>query len=250
MRKELFYNPRLLLERIAEASMLRRRFARLKGTVAEGLLLSQISSLEFLETMRESFDIKTIYDIGANEGTWSRLAKAVLPESDIHSFEPLKRYQAEFKKNTAGMKKITLHPVGAGSVTKEAPMNVVGHSSSFLEVTQTLIDQYDQKYEGNETVMMVSLDEYVRSNQLPLPDLIKLDVEGYEMEALKGGLKCMDHCRALILEVSFIERHVGQPLFPEITNFLYQHNFHIKAFAVDMPRGKEVVSTDIFYARR
>src|ERR1700722_2955050 len=95
MRLELLYNPRLLCERLAIESVRRRRLAALKDTQAAGLALGHIDTLELVELAGQA-GINVIYDIGANVGTWSLLAKALIPAARIHAFEPLAKHQAQF----------------------------------------------------------------------------------------------------------------------------------------------------------
>ena len=96
MRLELIYNPRLLCERLAEISLARRRLAKLRGTVAAGLTTGHIDSLELLELLRPN-PPQVIYDVGANVGTWTLLAKALYPAAQIHAFEPLSMHTEKFR---------------------------------------------------------------------------------------------------------------------------------------------------------
>lgn len=251
MRKELFYNPRLLLERIAEESLKRRRYVKLKGTAASHLALSQITSLEFLEIAKQNHKIKVIYDIGANRGTWSLMANDIIPDAIIHAFEPLNRFHPLFVKNTQNIKNVHLHKVAAGSENKQQMINFAGDASSFYELGDLLPSMFPSiKKEGEEKVSMIKLDDFIEKNNIPYPDLMKLDVEGYELESLKGGTRCMSHCSYLILEVSFTERHIGQPLFHDILHFLAQHNYYLYAFPVDMHRGMKIHWTDVLFERK
>ncbi len=248
MRKELFYNPRLLIERIAEESLDKRRMAKLKGTVASDLTLTHITSMEFIEMAQKNTLIKTIYDLGANAGTWTKLAKAIIPDSTVHAFEPIPLYQDEYLGSTKGLSNTTLHKVGVGSENKIEKFNFSGHSSSFLEVSENLLKMFpNEKKVGEINVEMVRLDDHVAKQNIPLPDLMKLDVEGYEIEALKGALKCMAHCRYIILEVSFIERHIGQPLFHDVVNFMGQHNYHVYAFPYRMHLDVPIFQADVLF---
>ena len=81
MRPELFYNPLLLLERIGQWATERSRLRELRGTVAENLQTGHIDSLELLKLLRP-LSPKVIYDVGANVGTWTLLAKAIFPEAE------------------------------------------------------------------------------------------------------------------------------------------------------------------------
>jgi FkbM family methyltransferase len=251
MRKELLYNPRLLLERLAEASRRRRRFSRLRGTPAEGLNEAQMDSLEFFDLIRNDVPPKVIFDVGANAGTWTRLARTFFPESEIHAFEPLPEYQAKFESRTEGLKGVRLHKAGAGEKSARAVMNLAGHSSSFLEIGPELTRIHPTEFKrGEQTVQMVSLDDYASEQRIPLPDLMKLDVEGYELQALRGATKCMQHCRYLVLEVSFVERHIGQPLFHEVAAFLGDHGFFVEALPVNAPLGRTLTSMDVLFRKK
>ena len=73
MRRSLLYDPRVLCERLAELFAARRRRAQLRGTVAECLSDGHIDSLELLQMVRP-LNPTVIYDVGANVGTFSRLA--------------------------------------------------------------------------------------------------------------------------------------------------------------------------------
>ena len=79
MRKELFYNPLVLLPRIGEWAATRRRLLRLRGTVAAPLNDGHIDTLELLDLLRP-FAPRVIFDVGANIGTWTLLAKALHPK--------------------------------------------------------------------------------------------------------------------------------------------------------------------------
>lgn len=248
MRKELLYNPRLVLERLAELSIDKRRNDKLKNTPASTLSPDQISSIEFLELAKENGSIKTMFDLGANAGTWSLLADTLIPNTVIHAFEPIPKYQENFLHTTKNLSNTTLHKVGVGAENKKAKFNFAGHSSSFLEVSQNLLKMFpNEKKVGEIEVDMVRLDDYVIKNKIAFPDLMKLDVEGYELEVLKNATECMRHCQYIILEVSFIERHIGQPLFHEVVAFMGQQQFHLHAFPYKMPLAQPIFMADVLF---
>lgn len=251
MRKELFYNPALLAERIGEKMSERRRLSKLKNTAASVLNNDQLASLEFIEMAVKSGNIKTAYDLGANAGTWTLLAKTIIPGLTVHAFEPIPQYQQAYLTTTQKLNNVTLHKAGAGSENKMEKFNISGHSSSFLEVSNHLLGLFpNENKTGELDVQMIRLDDYAQKNNLALPDLMKLDVEGYELEALKGAVKCMENCRYIILEVSFIERHIGQPLFHEVVHFMGQHNFMTYAFPYHMHLAKPIQSTDVLFKNK
>ncbi len=230
MRLELLYNPRVLIERLAIASQRSRRLAKLKNTVAKHLKLGHIDSLELLELTKNN-PPQVIYDIGANVGTWALLAKALFPQSEIHCFEPLPMHHAEFHKNTDKIDHIYLHNVALGSNYATLKMQVASFSdaSSLLEIDSATENCFGVTKSGEEDVLVVPLDDYRKKNQLPLPDLLKLDIQGYELEALKGGEECLSHAQFLIVEVSFLPFYKNQAFFHDIITYLASRNFYLIA---------------------
>jgi FkbM family methyltransferase len=250
MRLELLYNPRLLLERLASASLNRRRLARLRRTIASHLLPGHISSLELLELLR-SEPPAIIFDIGANVGTWTLLAKAIFPSATVHSFEPFAEHQEAFVRATARIPNVNLHKIALGAEAKSQKLNVTDFSdaSSLLELTAEGRSLQGLQTVATESVEVTVLDNYVSANALPLPDLIKLDVQGYELEVLKGASKCLQHAQALILEVSFRELYEGQCLFHDVVEFCGPHGFYLSAVADDIAAGQRLVQTDVLFER-
>lgn len=246
MRKELFYNPRLLCERLGVESARRRRLARLRGTVAASLELGHIDSLELLELCR-SRRIATIYDIGANVGTWSLLAKAVLPDAAVHAFEPLPACHDQFQANLTGIPGIHLHKTALGRKDATATMYLgqVTDTSSLLPPGPTVQEQPAATID----LPVRALDSFVRENSLPPADLLKLDVRGFELEVLAGSVDTLRSASAAICEVSFTELYHGQCLFADVVSFLGAHGFGVHAFGAETARGMPLAQADVLFLR-
>jgi hypothetical protein len=65
-----------------------------------------------------------------------------------------------------------------------------------------------------------TLDGIVSDNQWPLPDLIKLDVQGAEIDILKGAKKCLLQCNDIILEAQHVDYNAGAPKDVEVFKFM------------------------------
>ncbi len=250
MRLELLYNPRLLCERLASESIVRRRIATLKGTPAASLALGHIDTLELIEIARGA-GISVIYDIGANVGSWSLLAKSLIPGACIHAFEPLANHQAGFLRNFTDSANVTLHPIAVGSDNGTETFHVTNFSdsSSLLQPSQASWSQFGVREVQHFQLPVVRLDDYRRNRQLLLPDLIKLDIQGFELEALRGAPECLMSAKAVITEVSFIEYYEGQCLFHDIVAHLVRFGLFLQAFGINTPTGKPVAQTDVLFMR-
>jgi FkbM family methyltransferase len=250
MRPELLYNPLLFLERLGQKAARLRRLRRLRGTPASHLVTGHIDSLELLELLRDK-PPTVIYDIGANVGSWTLLARAVFPAAQIHAFEPLSNHIAEFQKGTKALNRVHLHPVALGSKKDKMAIRVTSFSdaSSFLEPNSCLPKDSNLDKVGEEIVAVECLDDYVSVGELPPPDLIKLDVQGYELEVLRGATKCLQQAKYIISEVSFVEYYSKQCLFEDIVAFLGEHKFRVCALAVRTHVGEPLSQTDVLFGR-
>ena len=252
MRKELFYNPLLLLERLGEMATKKMRRNRLKNTIMSSYHDGHIESLEILELIKKesSHPIKTIFDIGGNIGSWSLLVKTIFPQAEVHAFEPLENFASSFTENTKNFSDISVHQVALGSVDEVSEIHVAGDSSSSLPLGGLMKEQYDITTKEKKKIQTVILDDYIESNAINLPDLIKLDIQGYELEALKGAKKAMQYAKYIFIEVSLEEFYTGQPLLHDVVAFMANHNFYATALKKETHVGKRLYQTDILFEKR
>jgi FkbM family methyltransferase len=250
MRPKLLYNPRLLCERLAVASERRRRLARLKGTPGGKLSLGHIDSLELLELVRD-IDVRVIYDVGANVGTWTLLAKSVLPHAHVHAFEPLPKHCDAFSAVESQFDDVLLHRVALDAEEKHAKLLVTDFSdaSSILSLTDSGQSAFGVHEVEQFPLRTITLDHYRETHKLSWPDLIKLDVQGYELEVLKGARECLKAAKAVLSEVSFIEYYEGQCLFHDVASFLADAGLFVRAFGFGTPIGRPIAQTDVLFMR-
>jgi len=251
MRLSLLYNPRVAIERLAIAAQRRRRFQRLRGTPAAKLSLGHIDSLELLELLAPR-PPAVIYDIGANIGTWTCLAKSLFPAARVEAFEPLAQHLPLFREWTAAWPHdVRLHTCALGSTECSATMHVMDFSdaSSLLPLSAEGAREFNVRPAHEVSVPVIPLDVLVARQKLAPPDLIKLDIQGYELEALRGAQTCLRTARAVLCEVSFHEYYAGQPLFTELAGFLRTHGFSLHALGTGTTLGAPLVQTDALFTK-
>jgi FkbM family methyltransferase len=248
MRLALLHDPRLFCERLAELSIARRRRAALRGTVAEWLSDDHIDSLELLQLLRPVAPT-VIYDVGANVGTWTLLAKALMPAAQIHAFEPLPQHHGEFERNTAPTSGVHLHKLALGEAAGTASIRVMSFSdaSSLLPLAAAGEEQWHIREVGQQHVRVEAMDAWQRDGGWPLPSVIKLDVQGFELGVLRGGRQCLDHAAAVLVELSFREFYEGQCLFHDVVTFLADHGFTLHALGRSTALGRALVQSDALF---
>jgi len=120
-----------------------------------------------------------VYDIGANVGFYTILASLLVgPHGRVLAFEPLSRNLAFLKRH------VTLNHASNVTVYEAAVSDSSG-SSLFDSRGDPSMGRVHEA--GNICVATVKLDELLESQSLPPPDLIKMDIEGGELRALRGA---------------------------------------------------------------
>ena len=143
-------------------------------------------------------DTPTIIDSGANLGQFLALLIPLLDRPRIHAFEPNDVARAWLLEciGRNQLSNITVSAKGLGEFRGNATAKDYGPEHSHGSWTQTCRDT-----EGS--IQLTSLDEYATEHQIPHIDFWKLDVEGFEVECLKGARDLLTHKRIARLKVEF-----------------------------------------------
>lgn len=137
-----------------------------------------------------------IYDVGAADGAWTRLAAAVWPDARFVCFEPLEERDEALKQLAAEMPgKVQSLRIGLGSEDGDLKMGVAEGlwASSFA-------------YDGvSERALPVRrLDGLVADHVVPAPSFLKLDVQGFELRVLEGARKvALANTDVILMECQF-----------------------------------------------
>jgi FkbM family methyltransferase len=186
-------------------------------------------SFEHLEILQGLKEIKCVVDVGANVGQFSLLCKIVHPKAYIHAFEPLKKAADTFQKVLGHQPNIVLYRHAIGSEAADQCMNVTARadSSSLL-----VPDAQSQIYPGThvvsrETVSVIPLQVALCDDDILSPALLKIDVQGYEGEVLRGSERLLDRFDWIYCEASFVELYSGQPMAHDIIAWLAERGFRL-----------------------
>jgi len=171
----------------------------------------------------------TVYDVGAFHGLLALLfasrAKSVV------CFEPNDRNYKRLMENLTlnGLKNVQVRKFGVGS--RQETLKMVGNPlmPGGSSVDSKLVD--DIVRSGQPTVVqeisVITLDEEIPRAQLPPPDFIKIDIEGWELEALRGARRTLETKKpAVFLEMHGDTVREKKRKVSEIVAFLWEINYH------------------------
>jgi FkbM family methyltransferase len=111
---------------------------------------------------------------------------------------------------------------GAGAEDGELPLGLPGDlvGSSFLPASGA-----DPVCIPQRVVPVVAIDSLVKRGTIAIPDVVKVDVQGYELEVLRGARCLFGHTAAFILETSLFEFLSGQPLLHDVVSFMAERGY-------------------------
>lgn len=131
------------------------------------------------------FNPTTIFDVGANIGDYATLAIENCKQARIYCFEPVSNTFAMLQENLKGnsTERVQLTKAGFYKERKNLLINIYpGHAHASLHPVRGI----NYNVEGQEEIELITGDDFIHSHQLSKIDLIKLDIEGSEMDALLG----------------------------------------------------------------
>jgi len=198
-------------------------------------------------------DFRTVVDIGANRGQFALVARRCLPQARIISFEPLPAAAAKFRAVFAGDDRVTLHEVAIGPVPGNATIHVSRRddSSSLLPITAMQVALFPGTRETSTAVVHVApLREFVSVEDIQPPAMLKLDVQGYELEALRGCEDLLGQFTYVYAECSFVEMYAGQAMADEVIAWLRERGFRLRGVHnTEYDRDWRAIQADFLFAR-
>lgn len=205
------------------------------------------------EPVLRQIKCRTIVDVGANRGQFALVARRCFPKATILSFEPLPKPANRYRRVFAGDERVRLNEVAVGPKTGKATIHISARddSSSMLPITVLQNQLFPGTSETRqETVRLEPLREFVQPEEIEPPALLKIDVQGYELETLKGCESLLDRFAYIYVECSFVELYAGQASVSEVIDFLHEQGFVLKGiYNITYDRSGLAVQADFFFGR-
>lgn len=196
----------------------------------------------------------TVVDIGANRGQFSLAVRRWASNARVFAFEPLSGPAARFRKVFQGDDKVFFHQSAIGSEKSEATIHVsaADDSSSLLPISGV----QEQLFPGTgeirtETIRVGRLADFVSAADIVAPAMLKLDVQGFELEVLKGCENLLGCFAYVYAECSFVELYTGQALADEVIAWLKERGFMLSGvYHMGYDQNGLAVQGDFMFVRR
>ena len=154
--------------------------------------------------------IDTIFDVGSNNGDYSLLFNQICPGAKIFAFEPNPYLTKIAIKKIKEFQNVKIIQKAVGNLNSSTTLNIDQNSS--LTTSLAIANKNSTTYKikkflyGNElkkltTIKIIKLDSFIKNNNSP--DFVKIDVEGFEEEVLKGLTNNLKNIKLIMIEFHF-----------------------------------------------
>ena len=175
-----------------------------------------------------------VFDVGANEGESALNFLELFPDATVYSFEPLPEAYASLQAMARLRTRLVPVNVALGAEHGLAVLNqnALQTTSSVLPTapsSRAFLGGPALSTQRQVHISITTLDAFTAEHKVGIIDLLKIDVQGYELEVLKGASLMLSsgRIRVIVLEVNFAPLYERQASFEEISTFLQSNGFHL-----------------------
>lgn len=171
-----------------------------------------------------------ILDVGGGIGASVVLYKEHYPENKLIVFEPIRNNFDTIKSRTKKLKNIEVINKAAGNENSATTINIANRitSSSILPLSadrkSNVFNENTLGQNHSEEIEVIRLDDFMSTYPGDI-GIMKIDVQGYELNVLSGAEKTLDRTSIIVMEANNHEGYSGAPKYFETDLFLREHNF-------------------------
>jgi FkbM family methyltransferase len=193
-------------------------------------------------------DVATIVDVGANKGQFALFANEVFRGATIYCFEPLQEPAARLRKMLGTDVRLFETAIGRSESHGVIHVSRRADSSSLLPIAKQSEVFPGTELREKRVVSVAPLTKYLSLEDLKQPVLLKIDVQGYELEVLKGCDSLLFAFQYIYLECSFVELYRRQALAGDVILYLLRRNLQLSGVynQVEDSNGRPVQADFLF----
>ena len=207
--------------------------------------LRQLPRAAYWRLREQGFAPGGIVDVGAHEGQWTRMIREIFPSAPILMIEARQEQKPTLQRVCAELPDVELAIALLGRESlASAPFQVSGTGSSIFPERSNAI-------KVPRMIPMCTLDHVLSSHErIAQPLFLKLDVQGGELECLRGGNVTLAKAEVVQLEVALLNYNEGAPPATEVISFMGAGGFTMFDIAgLVRPNGIDLVQIDIIFVR-
>lgn len=169
-----------------------------------------------------------VLDVGANVGDYARAVRKVRTDARVFCFEPSPHAFAKLTSALGGAEGVTLLPFALAAESGPATLYSDASGSGLASMTRRRLDHYGIAITGSEAIVARTLDDVLDSVGSPFVDLMKLDVEGHELDVLRGGARAMAARRISAVQFEFGGTDIDTRVFLQDFFYLFkEHDYQL-----------------------
>lgn len=202
--------------------------------------------------MLQSISVDGVIDVGANRGQFTLACRLALPGVPVVAFEPIPSEAEIFRKVHSRLPQISLYELALGEYQGSAILHLSksADSSSLLPIGLKQRELFVNTSEvGTITVPVQRMDELSNCWVGRSRQLLKLDVQGYELQVLRGSLETLRSCAYVYAECSEVSLYDGQALRAEVEAFLKDQGFLLVNRYNEQYADGKLIQADYLFVR-
>lgn len=216
-----------------------------------------ITELFYEDIRARGFHPQFILDVGANRGDWTEMMLGLFPEARYLLLEPQHEMAGALNSLAKRHANVSWIECGAGPEEGELVLNVSDDLNGSSFVPDAVSEATASGAAGRQRRVPVRrIDNVVAEagdgfGQVALPDLVKLDIQGFELEALLGAERLFGHTELFILEASLFRFKPEAPLLHEVVSFMAERSYIVYDIADYIRRRHDgaLGQLDLVFAR-
>lgn len=179
--------------------------------------------LDYLIETFKSSEKLVIFDVGANVGGYTNMVLDCLgSKAQVHAFEPSSSTFEMLQKNVNG-ELVKLNNMGCSDTTQTMSLYSDKNGSSLASVYNRKLDYYGISMEETEQSEFIRIDDYCKKNSIEHIHLLKMDIEGHELFALKGAQEMIDKNNIDFIQFEFGGCNIdSKTYFRDFYSFLHE----------------------------
>lgn len=200
----------------------------------------------------QALQVDGVIDVGANRGQFTLACRLAIPNVPIVAFEPIPDEAQTYRRVHGNNPRVKLieSALGEAKGTAMLHLSISADSSSLLPIGKKQTELFENTGEiGTIKVQIQRLDDLSEHWAGRTRQLLKIDVQGYELNVLRGAVETLKSCTYVYVECSEIPLYDGQALRGEVEVFLFEHGFGVKGRYNEQFSNGDLIQADYLFSR-